>query len=197
MIEAFPLQWPSGYQRTIERKQSSFRLTAAQALADLQAELKLLADDVKSIVVSSNVPVKKNGDMYSDIANDDLSDPGVAVYFMYNGSQVVLCADAWVTPAENVRAIGLAINALRGLGRWKVSDMLNRAFTGFKALPESITKPWWQVLQLSEAGRNNRATIELSYKTLAKSKHPDMPFGSHTDFTELQAAYTEGMKQFK
>lgn len=193
MTEAYPLHWPAGYKRADFQSYSRFRTTAAAALQNLLKELRLLTGDNKNVVISSNVPLKKNGEMYADVASDTLDDPGVAVYFMYDGQQVVLCCDAWKTPAENVHAIGNAVNAIRGIGRWEVSDFIKRSFTGFKAIPETITRPWWVVLEIPETASQEEK--KAAYYRLAAIRHPDKATGSHDAFTELIRSYQEARKE--
>ena len=83
------------------------------------------------------MPLRKDGGLYADIAADDIKEPGVAIYFQYEGNPISIACDKWLTPAENVRALSLTINSLRGVDRWGCSQMLQRVFTGFKALPYS------------------------------------------------------------
>ncbi len=49
---------------------------------------------------------------------------------------------------DNIQAIRKTIEAMRGLERWGVSDMLQRTFSGFKALPDQTgigKEAWWIV----------------------------------------------------
>ena len=58
-------------------------------------------------------------------------------YTVLAGQERVIACDRWATAAENIRAIGLSIEALRGMERWGAADIVTRAFQGFHALPES------------------------------------------------------------
>lgn len=194
MVEAYPLQWPAGWPRTDERKQSNFRITVNKARQELINEINLLCDD-RSPVISSNVPLRKSDrQMYSDVANDRLTDPGVAVYFVMNGKQMSIACDKWVTPAENVRALALSILALRGLNRWGSSQIIERAFFGFQALPEVTTGEIniWPILGLNVKPAT-KEEVERAYKKQAKLKHPDVPTGSEALFMQLQDAYKKAI----
>lgn len=198
MIESFPLQWPIGYERESKRKDSLFKMPPDKARKDLLSEIHLLSGD-RNPIISSNVPLRKDGIMYADVANDQLRDPGVAVYFQYNSHQVTLACDAWLTPAENIRAIGLTVNAMRGMDRWKCSGILNRSFSGFMALPASnaiVGKNWWEVMGYQSIP-SSFDLVATKYKDLSKDLHPDRPEGSKEKFQELVEAYSQAKIHFK
>jgi len=192
--KAYPLSWPAGYPRTKSRQASKFKVTPGAAIDSLVSELEKLAGKNCLPVISSNVRVStRTGQMYADQASDKIEDPGVAVYFQHKGTQVVLCCDKWNTAAENVRAIALTINAMRGMDRWAVSDILNRMFTGFKALPEKGTiDNIWTVLDMQPT--KHKSAIHDRYRLLSMTMHPDAG-GSRDEWDRLQEAYQSALKQ--
>src|SRR3712207_4585454 len=111
MAEAFPCDWPLGWQRTLFRKPSKFKpSTFLQAREALLAELaRIRATDV---VVSTNVPLRKDGTPASAKLLDN--DPGVAVYFRLNGQERVIPCDRWKSVADNLHAVTLWLEAQRG-----------------------------------------------------------------------------------
>lgn len=195
-MEAFPLHWPFGYKRARDRKKSAFKQTMDQSQRFLRAELSRLG--AARLIVSTNIPIRADGGMYSAYMNKKQEDPGVAIYFKYKGRDVAMCCDQYETVWENTYALGKSIEAIRGMERWGVSEFLDRAFTGFLALdapPEAkLTQApnWYTVLQVSEFSHVD--TIKESYKSLAKIRHPDSPTGSHDLFTQLYDAYEEARK---
>src|SRR5690606_15253619 len=69
-------------------------------------------------------------------------------------------------------AIGKTIEALRGIARWGMGDMMERAFQGFEALPDP--EQWWHTLgYLSPADVVSAEDIETRYRKLAAQRHPD------------------------
>ena len=65
---------------------------------------------------------------------------------------------------------------MRGLERWGVSDMMNRAFQGFTALPAPQDKlEWWTILGCAHDTPLDE--VEGRYRTLAKNMHPDVGGG--------------------
>lgn len=79
---------------------------------------------------------------------------------------------------------------------WNVggaSDILSRAFTGFKALPEA-NSDWWTVLGVSRVA--DMDTIKSAYKNLVKKFHPDnLGTGDEQQFIKIQSAYAKALKQ--
>jgi len=192
MIEAFPLEWPVGFERTRqhEKKYSQFKCTIAQARDGVLDEI----DRLKGVnpIISSNVPVKRDGQMYGNMKPVD-GDTGIAVYFTWDNEQYVLACDRYIYLQDNLRAIEKSIDALRGLKRWGASDILKRAFQGFKALPEPKGANWWEVLECSRSA--NEIIIRSKYKDLAKIYHPDVPRTGDTGiFQSIQTAYEQALK---
>lgn len=191
MIEAYPLQWPGGYPRTA-RPSDKYKFYPGS----LSGEISGLKDELKrmkatGLVVSTNIPLKADGNPYATYSKP--ADVGVAVYFSVNNKALALCCDKWNSVEANLRALTMSVDAMRGLDRWGVSEIMNRAFMGFKALPEKAASfPWWDVLGLSRTCTRNE--IEAAYKTKIKIHHPDNG-GDTVKWQELQEAYQQGLKQ--
>jgi len=181
-VAAFPLQWPSGWKRTKYPSASRFKIGTDKAHRLVEAEVQRM--DGTAIVISSNAPLRADGKMRMD---RDPLDAGVAVYFTRNGKQVVFACDRFDTIRENLTAIGKTIDSLRGIERWGASDMMERAFSGFKALGTGTQRPWGEVLDLDEATATI-PQIEAQFKRLARTRHPDMRGGSQAEFQELSDA---------
>jgi hypothetical protein len=191
MIESYPLVWPAGYPRTA-RPSDTYRFYPHS----FGGEIKSLKDelgrmDARGIIVSTNIPVKNDGNPYASYSRP--VDVGVAVYFSVDNKAMALCCDKWNTVEANLRALVMSVDAMRGLDRWGVSEIMNRAFMGFKALPEKAASfPWWEVLGLSRTC--TRKEIEAAYKKKIKLHHPDNGGDPHK-WEELQDAYQQGLKQ--
>lgn len=194
MYEAYPLQWPDGYKRTNHRINSRFKTSMDAAQRFLWAEIGRLGGT--GLVISTNIPVRQDGGLYSDWMRRKIDDPGVAIYFKYKGKQTSMCCDQYFTVWENIYALGKGIEALRGMDRWGVSEFLDRAFTGFTALPGAvIMDDIWQTLELGK----KPATIDIlqyQYRALAKTRHPDAG-GTHEQMTRLNDAYQKALSFFQ
>lgn len=65
---AFPLQWPEGWKRTavLARRRAPYKVTPERALDEMLHSLKLLGADRRTIIVSSNVPIRNDGLPYAN-----------------------------------------------------------------------------------------------------------------------------------
>lgn len=192
MTEAYPLHWPIGYSRTQKPANSSFRRTFADARDLVLDEIKRFTGS--NLILSTNIPLRRDGIPYGNYGK--LEDNGVAVYFTYKSNQVVFACDKWTDVADNMNAIALTLKAIRDMDRWGVSDMINRTFTGFKALPEkSDAKTWYQILGVAQdAGWE---MVKSSYRELIKKYHPDMSTGDQEKYIQVDNAFKEATKIYR
>ena len=178
------------------RDEGLFKVTLAKARDELIDEIHRLcrySPGDPCIVISSNLTLRNDGLPYANQRAPD--DPGVAVYFTYKGKQRVFACDRFRKVEHNIRAIGKTIEALRGIERWASSEMMDRAFTGFDALPppdeqEGGVRLWWQVLGVTPEA--SRETVQAAYRRLRGQYHPDRgESGSRARFDEVQQAWEQ------
>lgn len=188
--EAYPLYWPLSRPRMHhrDRERSRFKTTFGVARDTLVKEIRLLKAREGSVVLSTNIPLRRDGLPYADARAPE--DPGVAVYFTdAKGRQVAIGCDRWDRVADNIHAISLTIGALRGLDRWGTSQMVEAAFSGFAALPDRpVGRPWTVVL--GSMPGDHPDVVRLAYARLARERHPDRG-GSEEAMQELNAAMDE------
>jgi hypothetical protein len=192
---AFPLQWPPARQRVTSRKTcSAFRTSFAVARDECLREIKLLGG--RLAVISTNVPLKKDGRPQHVACGQSVPDPAVAVYFTRKGREMCFACDCWAHVQDNMHAIALTIGALRGIARWGTGDMMEAAFRGFAALPEkSSGLTWWTVL--GTAHNATEEQVSEAYRRLAKVHHPDMPTGSAEKWMEIRQAFDQAQALFR
>lgn len=203
MTTAYPLAWPPGWPRVKSRNRNvPFSVTPDKAVASLYGELRKIG--ATHLVVSSNAPLRNDGTPYRDALSERLADPGVAVYFQRSARPMVMAQDAYSMPYANIRSLALAVEAMRAIERHGGGHMMERSFAGFAQLPPpegerpKPQRPWRQVLGLiGMAGPNfaQLAGAEASYKTLARSSHPDAPGGSHEAMAELNIAIEQAREE--
>lgn len=186
--ESYPLYWPEGRKRTepFRRQPSRFNTGFGMAIRSVVSELRLL--HARNIVVSSNVPLRRDGLPLATAKRVD--DPGVAVYFRYKDKPMVFACDRWLKAEDNIWAVAKTIGAMRGIERWGSGDMTDTAFSGFQALPPPSAanrRPWRSVLLVGNEPMT-RETAEKVYRALAREAHPDAPGGSHERMAELNGA---------
>lgn len=190
-VPAYPLAWPDGWPRTKTAQQSKFKTTLYKAQDRLTDEVARMGGT--GLVVSSNGPLRRDGKIYADA---DPQDAGVAVYFQRKGKSMVFACDRYGWIADNLHALALTIEALRGIERWGASEMMERAFSGFKQLAaENEGMSWWKTLQVGADATT--AEIDAAYKKLAKFAHPDMPGGSEAAMGALNVARDQGLNVAK
>ena len=200
MIERFPLSWPAGYPVTQKRVDSAFKIAFVQARDEMINELKLLIGyaEVKNIIISCNMPHNKDGLLTGKMPLM-YPNPGVAVYFKFNGEDKVIACDHWTHLHANLRAIGLTVAAIRSMDRYKCTDILSRAMGDMKALPQNAgaagDMSWWVVLGVKKDAP--WTWIEKTYRDKIKIFHPDMkPNGDADVFNMVQKAYQEAKVAF-
>jgi hypothetical protein len=187
--EAYPLYWPEGWKRCKYPQPSKFKTGFGAARNLLFAELERLG--ALKIILSTNVPLRNDGLPRANTAPTG-GDPGAAVYFERKGKPMVLACDQYTRAYDNIHAIAKTIDAMRGIERWGASEMMERAFSGFKQLAAENEGPsWWGVLQV-RAGATVEE-IETAYKLLVKIAHPDTETGSDAAMISLNTARQQGL----
>ncbi len=149
----------------------------------------------KNIVISSELPVSRNGTPYAGAAQKKIADPGVCVYFTWKGKEHSMARDAYLTVHENIMSLAHAVSHMRGLSRHGGDHMMTQAFAGFAALPapENMTprRPWWEVLGLPP-DCDDKDMIDAAYRVKARKAHPDAG-GSSEAMHELNEAKREAL----
>jgi hypothetical protein len=172
VTKEFPLVWPDGWPRTTARKAAAFktygsRIEFSSAERRARHELRLMGyDDHREsveVILSSNV-----------LRAREPADPGAALYFQKPGTPMrVIAIDLYLRAADNVAAIAATLEALRAIERHGGGQILERAFTGFDALPPPGARPWRQVMGFARDARVSLADIESTFRALARRHHPD------------------------
>ena len=192
MIEAYPLYWPEGRQRTplAYREPAKFECTMARARDDVLHEIKLMKGS--DPIISTNVALRRDGLPSGNQKRVD--DCGVAVYFTYNGEQVCFACDRWDKIEHNMRAIAKTIEALRGIARWGTGDMMQAAFRGFAALPDqSNGNNWRRVFGFTAFEIVMIDDVRARYRKMAAEAHPDRG-GSNERMAVLNLAWQKAQE---
>lgn len=208
----YPLQWPENTPRTSPeaRRSSKFgqkrngQVSPYEAAKDVHRELDRMVG-TSFVSITSMLPTRHDGLPYSDGRVDQ---PGVAVWFVHHGHERVLACDAWSTPGENMRAIALTLDALRGMERWGVAEAVERAFAGFAALPAGgdtapeqppapKKRPWREVIGGAWPELEPAELLVLAkarHRRAIATAHPDAG-GDHDRAAELNAALAEAEQE--
>lgn len=200
MASSYPLQWPDAWKRTTSRRRSPFKIHNDTAMELLFGELRRFG--ARQVVVSSNLPVRADGLPYAGQPSL-LPDPGVAVYYATDKfKEQTLACDKWISVHHNMYAIARTIESWRRIERDGASQILERAFAAFGALPAASNvppvRPWWEVLALPKEALSfaTLVMVEAQYRDLASKAHPDRG-GSDAAMAELNRAREEAKQHFK
>lgn len=188
--------WPG--QRRSSHRGAPFRASYSETLRLLDQELRCLK--------ASRVVIEA-GFRDCDIRNDGLPRrdarrppfPGVVLSFETPTGPLRFPCDTYSDWQDNLRAIALALEALRKVDRYGVTKR-GEQYTGWKQLPSGIT-PAMTVEIAAEvmcrlAGNvcgprdliGVPANVRLAYRDAAKRTHPDKTGGGDDDFKLLQEA---------
>lgn len=211
-IDAYPLQWPTGWKRTEvgfrrearfgrarqrhgDRWTASRDLTITEAVERVLGELQRMGVDKQDVVISTNVPTRLDGLPRSGARQPD--DPGAAVYWRdgWTSAPRVMAIDQYDRVEDNLAAVAATLDAMRAIERHGGAAILERAFTGFTALPApDAPREWWEVLGL-DRGACTREDVKAAYRRLASQHHPDKPGGSHKAMADLNVAQERALQE--
>lgn len=183
---AFPLTWPAMFPRAKSRQAGAFRTTLANALKNVETSLKRFGADsgkrIEHLVISSNVT----------LGVVKPADPGVAVWFSWDGMQVCIPVDRYSTIEANLQAIHHIVEARRVELRHGTLSLVRASLQGFLALPMAPGHDWWDVL---ECRRDvSLEVIRKQYRRLASEAHPDKG-GSDARMAVVNAAWEAAQRE--
>lgn len=191
-VAGYPLQWPDHIGRwTGARQPGAFKTTLPAAMEKVSTSLRLFGRDsgkpVSDVVLSSNVT----------LGVTKPADPGIAVWFVWEGREMCIPIDRYSTVEANLTAIHHVLEARRTELRHGTLALVRATFKGFHAaLPapgQHQKRTWRQVMGFEPSALVPMAVLEERYRKLAKERHPDMAGGSQALMAELNAARAEAL----
>lgn len=206
MIPAFPLQWPAGWPRTPvaqqryakfgSKKGESTRvtdITIAEGTARVLEQLGRMGIDREVIVISTNLQLRRDGLPLSRQAAP--RDAGAAVYWQtVGGERRVMAIDQYYRVEENLAAIAATLDAMRAIERHGGAQILDRAFTGFTALPAPTAAKTWREVMIFGYSTPTPEQLRQRYRYLARTRHPDRG-GSDAAMSELNVALRQAEEE--
>lgn len=216
----YPLSWPAGWKRTDparrtsalfhrivtlessaqigERKTAKRILGVQDATARVLGELRLFGVLEGEAIISTNVVLRLDGLPRSGQAEPN--DPGVAVYWKRPLDRATKCMaiDRYDRVADNLAAIAATLEAMRSIERHGGAQILDRAFSGFDALPapgKSSGRGWREILGFAPDATPDRPDVEHAYRRRRSEAHPDRKGGSAEEFDAVQRAYDMAVQE--
>ena len=199
---ASPLNWPPGWKRCTSRTRAKFRtgrpgyvdngyggtmyrsassLTIEQGTRRVLDELKRFGIPDWNVIISTNLQLRQDGLPRS--SQRAPADPGVAVYWKEGKQERCIAVDRYDRVQDNLAAIAATLEAMRAIERHGGAEILDRAFTGFAALPSP--EQAWQVLGVGAHATPEE--VERAYRLLASKHHPDRG-GDSSQMARINAA---------
>ena len=214
-ITAFPLAWPAGWRRIESqyRKSAKFgkgerrysadyksswtrkrELTIADGVERVRAELRSLGVPDGESIISTNLELRLDGLPRSN--QPAPADPGVAVYWQIPTEPMrCMATDRYDRVADNLAAIAATLEAMRAIERHGGAEILDRAFTGFAALPPpggTSARGWREVLGV-DATERDIEKVKERYRRLSAVHHPDRG-GSSDMMAEINWAWSQAQE---
>ena len=179
-------------ERAVRGSDRKAGLSIAEGRKRVLLELERLHVTHDDVVVSTNLRLNLQGLPRGD--QGEPGDPGVAVYWERNGKRRVMAIDHYNRVADNLGAIAATLEAMRAIERHGGSQILERAFTGFTALPApGSLASWRDVLGFGAEDVVSVARVQARYRARAFDEHPDRG-GTHEAMAELNRAREEALR---
>lgn len=221
-IPAHPLQWPAGWNRFpaemrtrarfakkreqtnvwrgadgrehVNRWMRNGEVTIAEGVERVRAELQRMGVIDDDVVISTNLTLRLDGLPRS--GQGEPRDPGAAVYWRYTSREGwpmrCMAIDRYDRVADNLAAIAATLEAMRAIERHGGAEVLDRAFTGFDALPPPAPTDWHAVLGVLSFAPTD--AVRAAYMRLRSTHHPDHG-GDAASFNRVQAAWESFCKE--
>ncbi len=215
--QRYPLSWPEGWRRTPagNRKRAAFNrkertygstpavgppasylnkksLSVSDSTKRVLSELAHIGISENESVISTNVALRLDGLPRSD--QREPSDPGAAVYWQRRGQPMrCMAIDRYDRVADNLAAIAATLEAMRAIERHGGAEILDRAFTGFAALPERASQGWREQLGFTPDQKVTAADVQKAFKSLVHTAHPDKG-GDPLEFQSLCVARENALR---
>lgn len=128
--------------------------------------------DRDDIVISTNVALRLDGLPRS--GQRAPQDAGAAVYWKTRGGAArVMAIDQYHKVEANLAAIAATLDAMRAIERHGGAQILDRAFTGFTALPAlAAARDCQAVLELGDLLLATLDDVKKAYRRLSMRNHP-------------------------
>jgi hypothetical protein len=179
---AYPLAWPYGFPVYKSRESSKFNTTLTKALGNVQDELERFAKDsgkkISELIISSNY----------NLSTPRPENPGVAVYFTWDGERTCIPVDKYNCVEDNLQAIYHILNAKRTQLRHGGLNMVKAEFRWHLALPAPGTDDWREVLQYDG---NDLDACRAAWKAAISKAHPDRQGGSDALAAKVNNAWVQ------
>jgi len=174
--ESNPLAWPDYWPRHTPAMRGKAIFRSKFSVDRDEVIHRLKARGAKKIIITTDLPLRIDGLPLA--GRTPPSDPGISVWWIEKGRERVMACDRWRDVGHN-------------MDRWGASEIAERAFAGFTALPPGSPAPsaskivdWRKVLEVDEDAVRRLmgdafstsvllSVIKTKYRSLMSTVHPD------------------------
>lgn len=171
-------------------------ITISEGTVRVLDELRKFGVQTGDAIISANLKLRLDGLPYGN--QPEPSDPGVAVYWRVMGEQQkVMAIDIYARVADNLAAIAATLDAMRAIERHGGAKILERAFSGFAALPapgQTTGRSWREIIGAAQG--DTLEQVKAKYRALSAIHHPDRG-GSQDAMSELNWAWSQAQEALK
>lgn len=182
----YPLAWPEHQRRTQNRVKSAFKVEFSTAQRNVLTSLRLFAQDTNTKLEDARITASVGlMDMTAP------TDPGIAVWFVWDGEVRCIAVDRYLTVRENLQALHHVLEARRTEFRHAGIEMVRTTFRGFRAaLPAPGAAQWWTILGVPQTATADQ--INAAFKAKARELGAT---GNEAARTELNVARDKGLAE--
>lgn len=182
------IQWPGSLKDPSNRRRAPFGTQWGKTLQELDLELRMLeADNLVFQIAVKESDIRLDGKLRPGVK---AAHPGVIISFDSKHGPMSYPCDTFNEVYDNIRAIVVALNALRMVQRYGVGEN-GEQYRGWKALADHRMSRDAALAFLSQHGD----TVQLegdgkleAYRRALGRLHPDRNGGDETLFKKLQEA---------
>jgi hypothetical protein len=185
MIPPYPLAWPDDQPRSTRREKSAFKTGFDGAIKNVQNSLRLFGQDCGKVVTTAQITSNASW------MDQKPSDPGIAIWFEWDGALRCIAVDRYLTVAENLQAVHHVLEARRVELRHAGINMVRTTFRGFIAALPAPGKAHWSTI-LGVPSTVSPEVITAAYKNKARELGAT---GNDAARAELNIARDQAMKE--
>ena len=165
---------------------SAFKVEFGTAQRNVMTSLRLFAQDSGTKIEDARITASVGlMDMNTP------TDPGIAVWFIWDGDVRCIAVDRYLTVRENLQALHHVLEARRTEFRHAGIEMVRTTFRGFRAaLPAPGAAHWATILGVSQTATPDE--INAAFKAKARELGAT---GNEAARTELNVARDKGLAE--
>ncbi len=188
-IPPYPLQWPEMMPRHKgPRETGAFKTTLPAALDNAEKSIARFSADVGNAISKNDIVFSSN---VGGLGRGQPDDPGVALWFMWDGFLRCVAVDRYSKVEANLQAIHHIIEADRTKIRHGSLAIVKAQYSGLIGIPHMPGPTHWEILGIKET--TVKEVITAAYRQ--KAKELQEVGAPEARLVELNLARDKAMKE--